>query len=131
MVLFTKKDDVGLIRNLASDSKAMRWRAEATTAKLAEREAELRELELKGYLLVEEAKHAGDLQKLFDAKEKELETLKRDLEAKTSVPKEQSRDKGTREMESKAARADTGRRERLIHDFAERVCTGFTTLMHG
>lgn len=46
-VSVTKKDYVGLVRDLAGDLQAMRWGAEATTDKLAEREAKWNELDLK------------------------------------------------------------------------------------
>lgn len=39
-------------------------------------------------------------------------------------------DKGTVEMELKAARVTIGRDDRVIQDVSERACVGYATLIH-
>lgn len=60
---------------------------------------------------------------------KELALFKKDSEAKESVMKEQNHDKSTFETDLKAARAKIGRVERVIHNFAERLCTCYNAVM--
>lgn len=50
-----KKDYVDLVRDLAGDLQAVRRGADGTTAKLAEKEAKLRDADLKVRLLAEVA----------------------------------------------------------------------------
>lgn len=60
---------------------------------------------------------------------KEQELVRRDSEPKGSVLKEESRDTGTLQIALKVAPAAISRRETVFHDFAERVCTSYTTFM--
>lgn len=86
-------------------------------------------LDLKVKLLAEKAERTGEVQKRLDAETKESDSIRRYLEAKKSVPKEQSHDKITLKSDLKAARVWIGREERVFQDFAEHVCTGYTTLI--
>lgn len=52
-----------------------------------------------------------------------------DLTSKMYVTEEMSRDKGRLERELETTRAAFGRGERVIYDFAECICTGYTALM--
>lgn len=89
----------------------------------------MRELDFQVQLLALKGRRVGDLLKRLDTKKKEQELVNKDLEAKKSVLKKQSLDKGTVEIELKAARAAVGREERVIRDFFDHVCTGYTILM--
>lgn len=126
----SKKRYVNPPRDLAGDIQATRRCTEATTARLAEREEKLRELDSKVQLFAEKARRAGEVQKRLDIKTKEQELVKRDLEAKELVVEERCSNKITLKMELKTARAVIGRRKMVIHDFTKRVCTGYTTLLH-
>lgn len=125
----SKKGYAGLIRDLASDVRAVRRRAEAIATNLAKREAKLSELDLMVQLLADVAGRVGNLQKRLNAKKKELELVKKYLEATESVMKEQSPDKGSPESELKVVLTAIFGGERVIHDFIECVCSGGTTLM--
>lgn len=128
-VPISRKDYVVLIGDLASDLQAVRKRAEGTTADLAEREGKLSELAVKVKLLTEEDERAFELQKRPGDKIKEVELVKRNLEAKKSVLKERSRDKGAMDMGLKSAWSAVGRGKRVIYDFDVLVCTACTILM--
>lgn len=82
MVLVTKNGSVKLLCCLSSDLRAIRRRAEATTEKLAEQEAKLRELDLKHQLMAEESWNAGDFPKRLDAELGVLESSERNLESR-------------------------------------------------
>lgn len=88
------------------------------------REANLSEPDLKDQLLAEEAWRTGEQQKRLDAKTKELELVMKDLKAKELVVKERDHDKPTLEIELKAASGAIRQGETVIHDSAERICTG-------
>lgn len=101
---------------------------EGTTARFADQKAILSELDYKVQPFAEEAGRAGALQKRLDGNAKELVAAKRDLGRKEPALRELSRDKRILEMDSKAARAAPGRWRRFFLDFAERLCTSYTTL---
>lgn len=64
----TKKGYVSPVRTLACDLQAVRRGAGATTQTLQEREAKLSQWDQKAWLLAEEARPAGVLQKRLVAK---------------------------------------------------------------
>lgn len=80
-------------------------------------------------MLADAARRAGDLQKRLNTNENDLELDKEELETKELVLKEQCRDEGTLQIDLKAARAEIGRDERVIHNFANRACTGYTIVI--
>lgn len=79
----TKKGYVGIVRDLASHLQAVRLEGDATCAELVEQDAALSELELKAQLLAEETGPVRDLQKPLDSKTTELDSVMRDLEARS------------------------------------------------
>lgn len=116
-----KKGYMHLIRDFTMDLQAVYRGAEATTAKVAEREPRLSELDMNAQLLTEKASRTADLQKRSGAKSKELELVNKELEEKNSVLKEQSHDKSTMEIELKVARAAADRKKRVYPRFC-RAC---------
>lgn len=125
----TEKGYVELVWDLSRDLQGLYREAEATTEKLAEQEAKRSELDQKVQLLVEEAGRARDLQKRLDDKIGELVSAKKEFTSNGSDLEEKRRNNGHLKVELGVVQAAFDRDGRVIHDFARRVCTGYTSLM--
>lgn len=117
------------VRGLASDLQDVRLEAEVTMKKPTEGEAEVSKLDLKIPLLDEEARHAGDRQKLLDAKIEERLSIKKNLESKESTLKEKSYVNSHVEVKQGAFQAVICRGGGAVHDCSKCICICYTSLM--
>lgn len=104
-----------------SDVQVLRGGAEATTEKFTDWGTTFSELAVKHHLTTEEAWCGGDLQRHLDAKVGDLKLTKRALESEEDAFKDKSWGKGLLDVEVITGWAQVKRRERVVHDFEERV----------
>lgn len=102
-VSVSKKGYIVLIPDLANDIRTVCRGAEASTARMTDWEDMWSVLYLKFQQQAEKDGCDRDVEKLFDAKRRELQVVKEDMEATEPVLNEQSRDKRTLEIELKSA----------------------------
>lgn len=81
-------------------------------------------------MLTDETGRIGELQKRLDAAEGELGSVKQVLEAKEVDLNEKMHEQGRLEFALGSARLTIARAERVLQDFAERVFTEYTSLVH-
>lgn len=90
----------------------------------------MEELELKVGPLDDEAQMVGEMQRKLDAQSRRLDLMKRALEAIEADLMEKDNSCGRLELELSSARAGIGRGERVMRDFVELVCAGYSSLLH-
>lgn len=81
------------------------------------------------YLLTDGAWKVGELKKRLDAAVGELAFEKQSQKAREVALKKMLLDYNRLELELRGVGAAISRRERVIRDFDERVCTGYTSLV--
>lgn len=85
--------------------------------RLVERIARVSELDLKDYLLAEEARGDGDLQQGLNAKVNEFKSAKGEFVSRKSALKNSSREKGRLKIELEAAWAAISGEKKVNHGF--------------
>lgn len=89
------------------------------------------DLELKVYFLTDDAEKAADLQKTVSARGPELNFKKSVLATSEAALKVKIRNRDQSNLDLGSTWTVFDRAERLISDFAEQMCTGYTLAMHG
>lgn len=123
--MWYEKGYVKHVTDLVSELQAVLDRSETTTMKLADQKTKLGELDMKVYLLDEEARRASDLKKGLDGKVCELESATKALESKEYALKERSSENGRLDMKPGTARAAIGRMKGVIYDITEWAGTAY------
>lgn len=126
MPLFMKGYET-LLRSFATEAQSVRGESEVAPRELVEQKAKLRELERNVQLRIADAEKDTRVRKQLLAKEVELASEKPLFGAKGATLKAKLRECDQLKHDLCSARAAVGREERVIREYAELFCTGYTS----